>query len=46
MLAGATVVYMLTGESPWKGDARTIAFVVGGVLATYGVNHLRLRRAT
>jgi len=46
LLAAATVVYMLTGESPWKGDARTIAFVVAGMLATYGVNHLRRRSAT
>jgi hypothetical protein len=44
LLAAATVVYMLTGQAPWKGGARTIAFVVAGVLATYGVNHLWLRR--
>ncbi len=40
-LAAATVVYMLTGEVPWRGDARTIMLVVAGALATYGVNHLR-----
>jgi len=44
LLAAATVAYMLTGSSPWKGDARTIAFVVAGVLATYGVDHLRRER--
>ena len=45
VLAAATVVYMVTGAAPWKGDARTIAFVVAGVLATFGVNHLRMQRA-
>ena len=44
-LAGATVVYILTGKSPWEREARTIACVVAGMLATYGVNHLRRRRA-
>ena len=44
LLAGATVVYILTGASPWEREARTIACVVAGVLATYGVNHLRVRR--
>ena len=44
LLAGATVVYILTGASPWEREARTIACVVAGILATYGVNHLRLRR--
>jgi hypothetical protein len=44
LLAGATVVYIITGASPWEREARTIACVVAGVLATYGVNHLRLRR--
>ncbi len=43
LLAAATVVYILTGASPWERDARTIACVVAGVLATYGVNHLRRR---
>jgi len=45
LLAGATVVYMLTGHAPWKGDAQTLAFVAAGVLATYGVNHVRRLRA-
>ena len=44
-LAGATVVYILTGESPWEREVHTVAFVVAGALATYGVNHLRRRRA-
>jgi len=44
-LAVATVIYMLTGASPWKGDLRTIAFVVAGVLATFGVNHLHREHA-
>ena len=44
LLAGATVVYILTGASPWEREARTIACVVAGVLATYGVNHLRVKR--
>jgi len=43
LLAGATVVYILTGRSPWEREARTIACVVAGVLATYGVMHLRRR---
>jgi len=43
-LAAGTVVYMLTGGSPWEGDVRTIAYVVAGVLATFGVNHLRRER--
>ena len=44
LLAAATVTYMLTGSSPWHGDVRTLAFVVAGMLATYGVNHLRRER--
>jgi hypothetical protein len=43
-LAAATVAYMLTGEAPWHGDKRTLAYVVAGALATYGVNHLRRER--
>ena len=41
LLAAATVVYMLTGHPPWQGELRTLAFVAAGMLATYGVNHLR-----
>lgn len=46
LLATGTVAFMLTGESPLKAEARTIAFVVAGVLATYGIDHLRRERAT
>jgi len=46
LLAAGTVAYMLTGRSPWNGDGRTVAFVVAGMLATYGVNHLWRRPAT
>ena len=42
-LAALTVVSMLTGDAVLEGDARTVAFVVAGVLATFGVNHLRLQ---
>ena len=45
VLAAGTVLYMVTGGAPWKGDAQTIAFVVAGALATFGVNHLRMREA-
>jgi uncharacterized membrane protein YbhN (UPF0104 family) len=43
LLAGATVVYMLTGSAAWEREARTEACVVAGILATYGVNHLHRR---
>jgi hypothetical protein len=46
LLAAATVTYMLTGSSPWHGEIRTLALVVAGMLATYGVNHLASRRRT
>lgn len=42
-LAALTVASMLTDESLLEGDARTVAFVVAGMLATFGVNHLRLQ---
>ena len=42
-LAGLTIFYMLTGDSPLEGGARTVALVVAGMLATFGVNHLRRR---
>jgi len=45
LLAAGTVAYMLTGKSPLEAEARTIVFVVAGVLATYGVNHLRREQA-
>ncbi|MBA3748912.1 MAG: hypothetical protein H0W96_15680 [Solirubrobacterales bacterium] len=41
LLAAATVTYMLTGGSPWHGQTRTLVLVAAGMLATYGVNHLR-----
>lgn len=43
-LAGATVVYVLTGEPVREGEARTLALVVAGALATYGVGHVHRRR--
>jgi hypothetical protein len=46
VLATVTVAYMLTGDSALAGAERTVALVVAGMLATYGVNHLRRRRAT
>ncbi len=46
VLAGLTVAYMTTGDSPLEGGARTVVLVVAGMLATFGVNHLRRRRAT
>ena len=44
-LAAATVVYMLTGDAPLEDAESTIALVVAGMLATYGVNHLRREAA-
>ncbi len=44
-LAAVTVVYMLTGSSALAGAERTVALVVAGMLATFGVNHLRRRAA-
>lgn len=46
VLAALTVAYMTTGDSPLEGGARTVVLVVAGMLATFGVNHLRRRRAT
>jgi hypothetical protein len=43
-LAALTVAYMLTGKSPLEGGARTVTLVAAGMLATFGVNHLRRRR--
>ncbi len=43
-LAAVTVGYMLTGSSALEGAARTVVLVVAGMLATFGVNHLRLHR--
>lgn len=44
-LAGATITYMLTGESLLDGTERTVALIVAGMLATFGVSHLRRRIA-
>jgi len=44
LLAAVTIAYMLTGESALEGAERTVALVVAGMLATFGVNHLRRRR--
>ena len=44
-LAAVTVGYMLTGSSAFEGGARTVVLVVAGMLATFGVNHLRRRAA-
>ena len=43
-LAAITVGYVLTGSSAFAGGARTVASIVAGMLATFGVDHLRLRR--
>ena len=45
VLAAVTVGYMLTGSSAFEGSRRTVVFVVAGMLATFGVNHLRRRAA-
>lgn len=42
-LAAAMVAYMVTGTSPLEGGGRTLAFVAAGMLATFGVSHLRSR---
>ena len=44
VLAGVTIAYMLTGSSAFEGRAGTVVFIAAGMLATFGVNHLRLRR--
>ena len=45
-LAAVTIAYMLTGSSALEGGERTVVLVVAGMLATFGVNHLRVRRRT
>ena len=42
-LGGVTIGYMVTGRSPLKGAEQSAVLVAGGVLATFGVNHLRAR---
>jgi hypothetical protein len=44
-IAVLTVVSMLTDDPPLEGGGRTVALVVAGMLATFGVNHLRVRAA-
>jgi hypothetical protein len=44
-LAVLTVVSMVTEDPPLQGGGRTVALVVAGMLATFGVNHLRLQAA-
>lgn len=44
VLATVTIAYMLTGDSALAGAERTVALIVAGMLATYGVNHLWRRR--
>jgi hypothetical protein len=44
-LAAVTVVYMVIGESALEDAESTVALVVAGMLATFGVNHLRRRAA-
>lgn len=44
-LAGVAVAYMLIGSSVLVGAERTIALIAAGMLATYGVDHLRRQAA-
>jgi len=44
-IAVLTVVSMVTEDPPLDGHGRTVALVVAGMLATFGVNHLRLKAA-
>ncbi|MBW3607335.1 MAG: hypothetical protein KY463_03095 [Actinobacteria bacterium] len=45
VLAAVTVAYMLTGSSAFEGAEGTVVLIASGMLATFGVNHLRLRAA-
>jgi hypothetical protein len=45
VLGGLTAWYMATGRSPLKGAEKSAVLVVGGVLVTFGVNHLWTRAA-
>ena len=42
-LGGLTTGYMVTGSSPLKGAELSAVLVAGGVLVTFGVNHLKAR---
>lgn len=44
-LGGLTTGYMVTGRSPLTGVEQGAALVAGGVLLTFGVNHLKARTA-
>jgi hypothetical protein len=44
-LGGLTTGYILTGSSPLKGAEQSAVLVCGGVLLTFGVNHLNARSA-
>jgi hypothetical protein len=44
-LGGLTIGYMVTERSPLKGAEQSAVLVAGGVLVTFGVNHLRARSA-
>jgi hypothetical protein len=45
VLGGLTTAYMVTGRSPLKGAEHSAVLIAGGVLVTFGVNHLRARAA-
>jgi hypothetical protein len=45
VLGGLTTGYMVTGRSPLKGVEQIAVLVAGGVLITFGVNHLKTRAA-
>ena len=44
-LGGLTAGYMVTGRSPLKGAEQSAVLVAGGVLVTFGVNHIKARSA-
>jgi hypothetical protein len=44
-LGGLTAGYMVTGRSPLTGVEQGAVLVAGGVLLTFGVNHLKARTA-
>lgn len=44
-LGGLTTGYMVTGRSPLKGAEQSAVLVAGGILVTFGVNHLTARSA-
>lgn len=44
-LGGLTTAYMVTGRSALKGAEQSAVLVAGGILVTFGLNHLRTRSA-